>query len=108
MVGTIAAVWFNGIGEAPGARGTILERKSHRIQLEHVTRDGIEYEITVLTADGGLYAGWSCKGCGVSGINALLTPTQSEAICSAQSSIDAHHYSLHRLSAEPLQLPLED
>jgi hypothetical protein len=69
--------------------GRIVYRESREL-------DGIDYEIIVYSASGGLYGTWTCPKCGFEGINAVFSSTKDEATDLACQGLTAHHHAVHR------------
>jgi len=72
-----------------------LTRPGHAIRRDTCTLDGIVYEVVVLAASGGISARWECKACGESVVNAMLKPTEQEALALAYDTLNNHHLRVH-------------
>jgi hypothetical protein len=62
---------------------------------ENRFRDGVTYVLEVNAVDGGLYGAFTCRVCGMTEVNAILSATQAEAIGQTLVSLDAHHMDRH-------------
>jgi hypothetical protein len=78
-----------------------LTRQGHSIRRECRTLDGIQYEIVVLAASGGISARWECKACGASAVNSIPKPTEQEALALAYDSLNNHHIRVHPTVGRP-------
>lgn len=87
-----------------GAAHVRLQVSPHgqAVHREVCSRHGIDYEITVYAAPGGLYATWMCPECGFTGVNQILSGTQEQALRLAHEGLGAHHTAAHAPS-EPLR-----
>jgi hypothetical protein len=70
--------------------------------------DGIEYEVVVLAASGGISARWECKACGESVVNPLPKPTEQEALALAYDTLNNHHLRDHPTVPRPDSNASED
>jgi short subunit fatty acids transporter len=69
-----------------------LGRAVHR---ESYSLDGIDYELIVYAAPGGLYGTFACSDCGFTGVSPLMSGTQDDALAHARKSMKAHHQTTH-------------
>jgi hypothetical protein len=72
-----------------------LTRSGHSIRRDTCTLDGIDYEVVLLAASGGISARWECKACGANVVNAIPRPTEQEALALAYDTLNNHHIRVH-------------
>ena len=53
--------------------------------------DGIDYELIVYAASGGLYRTFHCPDCGYTGVSPLMSGTEQDALHHAWRSMESHH-----------------
>ena len=75
--------------------------KSNVVRTEAHTKDGINYEIRVIQAEGGLWGEWTCGKCGQSGASSVKDSSTKMAVWSAQTNLGGHHGMTHGATKRP-------
>jgi hypothetical protein len=58
--------------------------------------DTVTYELVVYAMPGGVYGTFRCPVCGLTEVNAVLSPTDVDALRATLHAVDAHHATKHR------------
>lgn len=68
----------------------------NQVHAETFTRDGVEYEIRVIQARGGLVGEWTCRRCRATGEAPIIEDEPVMAVRTAQRNLGFHHFFEHQ------------
>ena len=67
----------------------------HAVYRENHELGGLDYELIVYAAPGGLYGTFQCSDCGYTGVSPLMSGTEQDALTHARVSALGHHRQVH-------------